>query len=168
LFFGTTWQVNGIVISALLSALLLANLVIERSSTSLPRVWVLLGLLGGLLAAYWLPFARIPGSPAVVGTLLATVFSVPVFFAGMLFSLEFRIANSPGAALGANILGAVVGGLLENLSLAMGMRALLPLTMGLYCLAGIGLWLRRSESPSSSPGTASASRLLLRYRRSPD
>ena len=159
LFFGTTWQVNGIVIFALLGALLLANLVIERSSASPSRAWVFLALLAGLLAAYGIPVAQIPGSPAVVGTILAAVFSVPVFFAGMLFSLEFRMASSPSAALGANILGAVVGGLLENLSLALGMRALLLLSIGLYCLAGIGLWLRRREAVVFSQAAAGASGL---------
>ncbi len=154
LFFGTTWQVNGIVIFALLTALLLANLVIERSSNNLSRVWVWIGLVAGLLAAYWFPASRVPGSPAVVGALLAGVFSVPVFFAGMLFSLEFRVASSPSAALGANILGAVVGGLLENLSLVFGMHALLLVTIALYCLAGIGLWARRSEARSLSAATA--------------
>jgi hypothetical protein len=40
------------------------------------------------------------------------------------------------------MLGAVAGGLLENLSLLFGMRALLLVAIGLYCLAGIGLRLR--------------------------
>ena len=71
----------------------------------------------------------------------------------------FRMASSPSAALGANILGAVVGGLLENLSLALGMRALLLLSIGLYCLAGIGLWLRRREAVVFSQAPAGASGL---------
>ncbi|MGB6676215.1 MAG: hypothetical protein WBE44_05955, partial [Terriglobales bacterium] len=76
---------------------------------------------------------------------MAAIFAVPVLFAGMLFSLEFRTVASPSAALGANVLGAVAGGLLENVSLMVGMRALLLLALGLYCLAGFGLWLRSSE-----------------------
>jgi len=73
------------------------------------------------------------------------VFSIPVFFAGLLFASEFRDAASPSAALGANILGAVVGGLLENVSLLVGMRALLLVALGLYCLAGIGLRFRHAK-----------------------
>jgi spermine/spermidine synthase len=143
LYFGTTWEVNGIVISALLTALLVANIVIERMRKTLPRYWLLAGLLAGLICAYVLPFERIPGSPALVGALVSAVFSVPVFFAGLLFSLEFRTVTSPGAALGANVLGAVAGGLLENLSLVIGLRALLLVTLGLYAIAGIGLSKRR-------------------------
>ena len=145
LFFGTTWQVNGIVISALLAALLLANMVVERSRASLLRFWILAALLAGLAMAYLLPLNRIPGSPATAGVVATAVFAIPVFFAGILFASEFRTAGSPSAALGANMLGAVGGGLLENLSLLFGMRALLLVVMGLYCLAGIGLWSRQGR-----------------------
>jgi len=142
LFFGTTWQVNGIVISALLTALLLANLLVERSRKPLPRFWILTALLAGLALAYSLPLNRIPGSPALAGAIATAVFAVPVFFAGILFATEFRAAESPSAALAANMLGAVAGGLLENLSLLFGMRALLLVAIGLYCLAGISLRFR--------------------------
>jgi SAM-dependent methyltransferase len=146
LFFGTVWQVNGIVISALLIALLLANTVVERSAKDWPRFWVWMALVAGLAIAYWFPFERIGGSPAVAGTIAVVVFSVPVVFAGILFALEFRATASPSAALGANILGAVAGGLLETLSLLFGMRALLLVAVGVYCLAGIGLWKQRRRA----------------------
>lgn len=142
LFFGTTWRVNGIVISALLVALLLANILVQRMRRPLPRYCVLAALLAGLAIAYWAPLNRIPGSPAFAGAVAIAVFAVPVFFASILFASEFRRAESPSAALGANMLGAVAGGLLENLSLLFGMRALLLVAIGLYCLAGIGLRLR--------------------------
>ena len=67
------------------------------------------------------------------------MFTVPVFFAGLLFASEFRVTDSPSAALGTNMLGAVIGGLLENLSLVIGLKALLLVAMALYVLAGIGL-----------------------------
>ena len=145
LFFGTTWQVNGIVISALLVALLLANMVVDSTRKPLPRFWVLAALLAGLVLAYWAPLNRIPGSAAVVGAVATGIFAVPVFFAGILFASEFRLAESPSAALGANMLGAVAGGLLENLSFLFGMRALLLVALGLYCLAGIGLRFRQRQ-----------------------
>jgi hypothetical protein len=149
LFFGTIWQVNGIVISALLVALLFANLVVERCKASMPRAWILAALLLGLAIAYYFPFHRIPGSPAFVGTIATVVFGIPVMFAGILFALEFRAAASPSAALGANMLGAVAGGLLENLSLLFGMRALLLVAMVLYCLAGLRLWRERWHGRTS-------------------
>jgi hypothetical protein len=71
---------------------------------------------------------------------------VPVFFAGLLFSLEFRNVTSPSAALGANVLGAVAGGLLENFSLLIGLHSLLLVAVGLYAIAGIGLKAGREKS----------------------
>jgi hypothetical protein len=72
-----------------------------------------------------------------------------VFFAGLLFSAEFRRTDSPAAALGANMLGAVVGGLLENASLVFGMNALLLIAACFYVLAGIGLLRRRTAAVSN-------------------
>ena len=138
LYFGTTWQVNGIVIAAILAALLVANSVIEKQTNPWPRSWTLAGILLGIALAYLVPFSRIPGPAALVGSLAAVVFAVPVFFAGLLFASEFRAADSPAAALGANMLGAVLGGLLENLSLMVGMKALLLVAAVLYSLAGFG------------------------------
>jgi spermidine synthase len=144
LFFGTTWQVNGIVISAMLAALLLANAVVERIPKLAAPKWNLGALLAGLALAYWVPFERIGGPPAIAGTVAIVVFSVPVVFAGMLFASQFCAAASKSAALGANLLGAVAGGLMENLSLLLGMRALLLIAIGVYAVAGIGLWRNRS------------------------
>ena len=45
--------------------------------------------------------------------------------------------------MGANMLGAVAGGLLENASLVTGLNALLLVALGLYALAGVGLITRR-------------------------
>ncbi len=148
LYFGTTGQVNGIVISAVLTALLAANFVTDRSGATLRSIWLLPALLAGLVGVYLLPASRLPQSPVIVGSLLAAAFLVPVFFAGLLFASEFRKAASPGSALGANILGAVAGGLLENVSLMTGMRSLLLITIALYCLAGLGLLRRRQTAPA--------------------
>lgn len=138
LYFGTTWQVNGIVIAAILSALLLANFLIEKQQKPWPRTWMLAGILLGVVFAYFAPFSRIPGSAAFVGAVAAAIFAIPVFFAGLLFASEFRNADSPAAALAANMLGAVVGGLLENVSLITGLRALLIVAGIIYLAAGLG------------------------------
>ena len=67
LYFGTTWQVNGIVIGAILVALLVANAIVERQTKPWPRHWYLGGLLAGLLVTYIFPFHRLPGSPTIRG-----------------------------------------------------------------------------------------------------
>jgi spermidine synthase len=140
LFFGTTWQVNGVAIGAVLTALVLANLVTEKYFSRFNRWGILLGLLVALIFVYLVPFDRLPGSIAVVGSVAAILFAIPVFFAGLLFAQEFRRTESPSAALAANMLGAVVGGLMENLSLVVGLRALLLVAAVFYAVAALGLW----------------------------
>src|SRR5207247_2707489 len=85
LFFGTVWQVNGIVISALLLALLLANILVEHGKNFLRRPWIFGGLLAGLAVAYLIPFDRIPVSASVEGIMSAAVFGMLVVCAGLLF-----------------------------------------------------------------------------------
>jgi hypothetical protein len=105
-------------------------------------IWVWIGLLFSLIATYWFPFDRIGRTPETIGIIAIGVFSVPVLFAGILFSSQFRNTISPSSALSANVMGAVVGGLLENSSLLFGLRALLLIALGLYCVAGFALWQR--------------------------
>jgi spermidine synthase len=151
LYYGTTWQVNGIVISAMLGALLLSNLVVEYGRFPLPRILLVAGIIAGLGAAYFIPLHWLHGSPALSGAILAGVFSIPVFFAGLLFSTEFRTAETPGTALGANVLGAVLGGLLENLSLITGMRALILMAIALYLIAGLALLSNKTSAAKIVP-----------------
>jgi hypothetical protein len=148
LFFGTTWQVNGIAIASILTALMLANLVVDKYGHAFHRWWLLAGLLAALIGVYLVPFTRIPGSARAVGSFAAVLYAVPVFFAGLLFAREFRNTRSPSAALAANMLGAVVGGLTENLSLIMGLKALLLMAALFYLVAGLAL--RFGPTPKSA------------------
>ena len=147
LFFGTTWQVNSVAIASVLTALVVANIVMDKYSRRFNRWWILVGLEMALISIYLVPFGRIPGSTLGVGSLAAGLFGIPVFFAGLLFAGEFRSTASPSAALAANMLGAVVGGLMENLSLVIGLRSLLLIAALFYLVAGIGL---RNASTSAS------------------
>ena len=152
LFFGTTWQVNSVAIAAVLTALVVANVVMDQYSQRFNRWWILVGLQIALIFIYLVPFARIPGSTLAVGSLAAGLFAVPVFFAGLLFARVFRSIPSPSAALAANMLGAVVGGLMENLSLVIGLKALLLIAALFYLVAGIGLR-HASASESTVPNS---------------
>jgi len=64
----------------------------------------------------------------------ALVFS-PVFCAGLLFSSSFRRSSSAATDFGANLLGAIVGGVGEYVSLVAGYRFLLILVAACYLLA---------------------------------
>ena len=61
----------------------------------------------------------------------------PVFIANLVFAGRFRDTADPTTAFGANLLGAMLGGVLEYLSLITGYRGLLVIAGLLYALAWI-------------------------------
>ena len=61
----------------------------------------------------------------------------PIFFASLCFALIFRQRQDARLAFGWNLLGAVAGGLLETLSMVVGLRLLLLLALGPYLLAAL-------------------------------
>jgi hypothetical protein len=145
LYFGTTWKVNGIVIASLLTTLLLTNVLIDKGRIQWRPGWLAVGVVVSLVAAYLVPFGKLHGSTTFVGCVAALTFAIPVFFAGLLFATEFRSVESPSSALAANMLGAVCGGMLENLSLAYGMRALILVAALIYIAAALGLKRKRPQ-----------------------
>jgi hypothetical protein len=64
---------------------------------------------------------------------------LPVFFAGIVFIRSFVAARFCGEALGSNLFGAMVGGLLEAFSFWFGIRWLLLIAAGLYLASWIVL-----------------------------
>ncbi len=137
LLFGTTWFVNALVIAGVLIAVLAAvevsrHVVVRRQAP----------LYAGLLAALVLAWAVRPESLLTLSPLPRFVVAVviaftPIFLANMVFAQRFRAVADSGAAFGANLLGALVGGVLEYLSLIIGYRWLLAVVALLYGLAFI-------------------------------
>jgi hypothetical protein len=62
----------------------------------------------------------------------------PVFIANLVFADRFRDVGSSAVAFGTNLLGAIVGGVLEYGALVVGYRALLIVVAVLYGLALLG------------------------------
>jgi hypothetical protein len=65
----------------------------------------------------------------------ATLAGLPVFFSGLIFSCSFRDVTEPAQGLGINLLGAVLGGVLENLVMIGGTPILGLLAVLLYGLS---------------------------------
>jgi hypothetical protein len=135
LLFGTTWFVNSLVFSGVLVSVFLAIEVARR--IRLPRAPVLYALLLGALALAWavpqeslLSLAPWPRFAAAAALAFA-----PIFLANLVFAQRFRAVASSTTAFGANLLGAMAGGVLEYLALITGYRMLLVLVAGLYALA---------------------------------
>ncbi len=132
LLFGTTWVVNSIVFAVLLGLILLANLVVAKR----PRFPIAAGYAGIFATAalaYFMPVQALllPSLPLRILCAVA-VLCLPVFFAGIVFIRSFAEEGFRSDALGANLLGALVGGLLESLSLWTGLRSLLVVAVLLY------------------------------------
>lgn len=134
LYFGTTWVVNSVAMTVILAVLVLANAFVKRFRPTRLDVWAI-PLVLALLANYAFPWESLPFPARVTGALLSLAYAVPVFFAGILFTESFRRAERKANALGANIVGAVVGGLVQNVSFLAGMRFLLVLAALLYVAA---------------------------------
>src|SRR5262249_35175771 len=125
LLVGATWIVNVLVISAVLVMILLANLAVAHGMFK-NAGWCLAGLVVSVLLDWWLKLNTLTliHSPILNLWLVLLLLVVPVFFAGILFSNLFRNEQVPAAALGYNLFGAIVGGILEYSSMAWGINNL--------------------------------------------
>jgi SAM-dependent methyltransferase len=134
LYFGSTWLVNCIAITLLLGVLVVANFFVERGGgENTGRYYAVLVL--SLFLNYFVRFAELPLSSFEIGLLLCLGYAIPVFCAGVAFSREFRQSASKATALGANVFGAVAGGLIQNVSFIVGLKAMLLAAAVVYVLA---------------------------------
>jgi hypothetical protein len=78
----------------------------------------------------FLPYAT---KALVVGSL--TTF--PMLFSGIVFIRSFAIVEGKNEALGSNLVGALVGALLQSITFVIGIKALLLVVAGLYVLSMI-------------------------------
>ncbi len=149
LYFGTTWLVNCVALTAILLVLLAANLYVARGRPSrFGRYYVL--LVAFLIASYLFPWDRLPYGTRTVGILLSAAYAFPVFFAGVIFTETFRRCEQKSGAFGVNMIGAVVGGLTQNASFILGMKMLLPIAALFYVSASVcGLLASRQPATQS-------------------
>ena len=131
LLFGTTWTVNAMAFAAILASVLLAIGV--NAVTKPPRVVLYSGLGVTLLLAYVLPPSTLLFDPAWLRYLAAAVIAfAPVFFANLVFTASFRDTTTADMAFASNLIGAMIGGVLEYAALLTGYQALLLVVAALY------------------------------------
>ncbi|MDP9184843.1 MAG: spermidine synthase, partial [Actinomycetota bacterium] len=137
LLYGTTWFVNALVFAGILLTILAAIEVERRTRIRRPGLLFSLLfaglLLAGLVPASWL--LELATAPRFLAATALAFF--PVFIANLVFAERFRDTVDPTTAFGANLLGAMLGGVLEYLSLITGYRGLLVLAALLYALAWV-------------------------------
>jgi hypothetical protein len=135
LLWGSTWSsaslaIASVLVMALASALVASRVEIRR------RGPIAAALLALIAVNYLVPVGRVTFDSRIAESLFygMLVFS-PVFCAGLLFSSSFKESSSTADDFGANLLGAMVGGVGEYLSLLAGYQFLLVLVAGCYVLA---------------------------------
>lgn len=148
LLIGSTWQTNAAVFSSVLVLALAANLTVQRWPR-IPR-WVPFVGLGVMLGAQVIaPVGSWADGSTPGGVALAVAYvTAPVFFGGLVFAQSMARVRSGSGALASNLLGAVVGGVLEYSSLVFGLRSSTILAVAMYALAGLTLALRAPRSTS--------------------
>lgn len=135
LLFGTTWLVNSLVFAAILAFILLAIGVNHRSP--LPNLRPLYFMLFAVLATnFFLPPSFFLTFPQIPRYLLASLFYfTPLFLANLIFAGLFRRSKSSTTDFASNLLGALLGGICEYISLITGYRALTLLVATFYTLS---------------------------------
>jgi ABC-type Fe3+ transport system permease subunit len=77
------------------------------------------------------------------------LYTLPLFFAGLIFAGSFREAPDASRALGSNVLGSILGGFLELASFTVGLSGLLFIALALYAVS------YRRRGSRAGPGTLS-------------
>lgn len=148
LLFGTTWVVNAVVVSGLLCLIVAANLVYE-AFRRIPLTLAYAGLFLSLAVMYVLPLEKLFYQSWLLRGVLSTLaLCTPVFFAGIIFISSFARAGFRGSALGSNLFGSLIGGLLESCSLWFGLKSLTILAAILYI--GSAIFLHRQSSAGAN------------------
>jgi len=132
LLFGTTWLVNALVFAGILVSVALAIEVSRR--VRIGATWRLFVPLFVAIAVAWaVPPESLLGLSFLPRFLAAVALGfTPVFVANLIFAERFRDVGASTVAFGTNLLGAIVGGVLEYAALLTGYRALLVIVALLY------------------------------------
>ena len=145
LLWGSTWVVASLAIASVLTMALVANFIV--AATEIRRPWLVGSVLVALLIAnYLIPIGRIGFENRALESLFyaVLVFS-PILCAGLLFGSGIKRSTSLARDYGTNLLGAMLGGVGEYLSLVTGFRVLLFLIAACY----IGALLARGREQGS-------------------
>ena len=135
LFFGTTWYVNSLVFAGVLLSVYAA--VETARHVKLPRpICCTRRCSWRWRSRTWSPRGRCWACPSCCGSWRPPPLAfAPIFLANLVFAQRFKNVGSSTTAFGASLLGAIVGGVLEYLSLITGFRFLLVVVAVLYGLA---------------------------------
>ena len=149
---GNTWEVNAVIVSGVLAMILLANLLAARFPR-LPLWAVYAALVGTCLVLYFVDLSSFAFLPyATKAIIVGGLTTLPMLFSGIVFIRSFASVPGKDKALGANLIGALIGALLQSLTFVTGIKALLLLVAVLYTLA---MFTRPRLAPDIQPSLLS-------------
>jgi len=156
LLFGGTWTVNSIVFCAVLLTIVIANLFVLTARPERAGPYYI-GLLVALAASALVPIDSFLGMERTAQVIWScTLAFAPILFAGVVFAVQFARSAEPDQAFGANIAGAMFGGLAENSSMLLGFQHLVFLALAFYALSALGGWRHRWRTDGQDAPLASA------------
>ncbi len=140
LVFGTTWLTSSMVINGILVMVYLANILVIRFKDFVEKnqnlIYLLLGF--SLFATKFIdiePFLKLFDNYYVSSFLLLVILIAPVLFAGLIFPIALTKCDSNAKAFTYNLLGAMLGGILEYLSYFWGNNGLVTISLILYLIS---------------------------------
>jgi len=134
LTFGNSWQVIGVIIAGILVMAFLGNCMVQWLKIQEPFLPYLL-LLASLGLGWYISHNGGLASTPVGRLETAALLTCPIFFSGIVFSTLLGSRGEISGIMAVNLVGAMLGGLLEYNSMYLGFRALYLMAMALYALA---------------------------------
>jgi hypothetical protein len=146
---GNTWDVNAVIISGVLAMALLANWLAYK----FPKIqvqFVYFALITTCLILYFVDLAQFAFLPyATKALVVGSLTTLPMLFSGIIFIRSFATVEEKNEALGANLVGALVGALLQSVTFVTGIKALLLVVAGFYMLSMLTMPTRLKQEKAS-------------------
>jgi spermidine synthase len=132
---GNTWEVNAVIVSGVLLMIMAANYLAYR----FPDIHtgpVYAALFAICLGLYFVDLARFAFLPyAAKAAIVGGLTTMPMLFSGIVFIRSFTRVTGKDMALGANLVGALFGAMLQSATFIIGIKALLIVVLTFYMLA---------------------------------
>lgn len=129
---GATWTVNSIVIGGVMVAILLANIIANKTKEhAVPKLVFFCAV--AIVLSTLVDISDLSSLPPIMAVTAGTVvFISPLFFAAIIFGSLFKRSEHSSHALAFNMIGGVIGVTMEYLSMAFGVKMLSAFALGIY------------------------------------
>jgi len=150
LTFGNTWQVIAIGIASILFMAFLGNGAVQFFKIRSPYLSYFLLFLT-LALGWWVAQAGGLSSTVLARAATAIILTCPLFFSGIVFSILLsRRGTRISSAMSMNLIGGILGGILEYSSMYFGFQMLYLFALGLYAAALLSSLIFHVEGSTTS------------------